>query len=136
MLSTHWPWPAAQEQCLERLLNARKEMWSHPGLRSQRGGGVQAVAKHTQRSLLLAQSNVQQSWAGGIKICPCQTFVFKTGRIIGTLGFFSYRYKHLRKQKLFKIKCWQKKSLPLLTLILAKYVFPLLHSSSSNQWNY
>lgn len=63
------------------------------------------MAKHIQRRLLLAQSNVQWSWAGGIKICPCQTFALKIGRIIGALGFFSYC---LESKKSFKSKCWQK----------------------------
>lgn len=80
------------------------------------------MANHIQRSLLLAQSNVQWSWAGGIKICPCQILALTVCWIIGLLSY-SCCYKLLRKQKLFKRKC-QKKSLPLLTVALTSMSLP------------
>lgn len=54
-------------------MSAIKETWNQLGLcfkpPHRDMGGVRAVAKHIQRRVLLAQSHVQWSWVGGIKIC-------------------------------------------------------------------
>lgn len=103
-------------------MHARKEVWNQLGLCFKPHCRDMERFRLWLIILLLAQSNAQWSWAGGIKICPCQIFAVNICWIIGLLSC-SCCYKHLRKQRLFKRKCQKKEPAPL-NCNSDKYVCP------------